>query len=235
MPHWRKVRFKGKEIWAECTPDGEPKTDGAGKVTIVYGLGGKAYSTFPDRLKPVAGAAIEEGPEAAPNTSAKGSRKKAGAKKDSSIFGGSEADLTDTHAVHLWTDGACSGNPGPAGAGTVLIDGDRRLEISEWLGQGTNNVAELTAIQLGLAELPRPLRRTLVVHTDSQYGIGVLAKGWKAKKNVELVADIKRQLRGIPRVVWHWVRGHEGVELNERCDALARLAISNRSSTRTEA
>lgn len=236
MPSWIQVRFKGKEIWAETGPDGQLAADSAGKVTIVYALGGKAYSTFADRVQVVPGASPEEGPpaKANPSTGGAGGKKKGGARANSTIFGGGPNDIVDEHSIHLWTDGACSGNPGPAGSGTVLLDGDRKLEVSEWLGKGTNNVAELTAILIGLQELERPVRRTLVVHTDSQYGIGVLAKGWKAKKNVALIGDIKRELRGIPRVVWHWVRGHEGVELNERCDALARRAIANRSSWRSE-
>ena len=233
MPSWLKVKFKGKDVWAEADGDHVKEGEG-GKITIVYSLGGKAYSTFRSRVKVVEGATPEDGPAAQDNPGrGSGSRTKK-PKVDSSIYGGGASDLTDSHAIHLWTDGACSGNPGPAGSGVVLIDGETTIERSEWLGQGTNNVAELTAILLGLEELQRPVRRTLVVHTDSQYGIGVLAKGWKAKKNVELIADIKRSLRGIPRVVWHWVRGHEGVELNERCDALARRAIANRASWRSE-
>ncbi|MCO4769348.1 MAG: ribonuclease HI [Deltaproteobacteria bacterium] len=235
MASWLKVKFKGKDVWAEAGADGKIKADSSGKTTVVYALGGKGYTTFADRVKPLPGATPEEGPAAQANPSTRGrGGKKSGAKANSTIFGGGPSDIEDEHAIHLWTDGACSGNPGPAGSGLVLIDGDARLEIASWLGQGTNNIAELTAILHGLQELSRPVRRTLVVHTDSQYGIGVLAKAWKAKKNVELIAQIKRELRGIPRVVWHWVRGHEGVELNERCDALARQAISNRADWRSE-
>jgi ribonuclease HI len=235
MARWHKVLFKGKEVWAEVGPDGTLAEGEGGKITIVYALGGKAYSTFRSRVALVEGSKPEEGPSAVAQPSGGGAaRTKPSARSNSTVFGGGPADLTDPHAIHLWTDGACSGNPGPAGSGTVLLDGDRRVDIARWLGEGTNNIAELTAILVGLQELERPVRRTLVVHTDSQYGIGVLAKAWKAKANTELITDIKRELRGIPRVVWHWVRGHEGVELNERCDALARQAISGRRSFRTE-
>jgi len=234
MASWLKVKFKGKDVWAEVGADGQIKEAEGGKITIVYGLGGKAYSTFRSRVKIADGAAPEDGPAAVANPSSGGKSKKSGGKANSSIFGGGPSDLTDSHAIHLWTDGACSGNPGPAGSGTVILDGDQRVDIAQWLGQGTNNIAELTAILVGLKELSRPVRRTLVVHTDSQYGIGVLAKAWKAKANTELILEIKRELRGIPRVVWHWVRGHEGVELNERCDQLARQAIAGRASFRTE-
>lgn len=133
--------------------------------------------------------------------------------------------------VIIYTDGACSGNPGPAGAGTVLIIDGRQRELSTWLGEGTNNIAELVAVQQGIRALEQPVERTVVVHTDSQYSIGILAKAWKAKANPKLIAEIRRDLEPLPKIVWHWVRGHIGVELNERCDALAREAIATRRST----
>ena len=228
MSRWIKVHFKGQQVWAEADERGQPRAAAGGKVTIVYKLGGKAYTTFANKLAVMEGHPIEEGP--APATKRSGGSKQRG-RSDSEIYGGGPADLTDPAAYHLWSDGACSGNPGPAGAGTVLLDGGHRTEWSTWLGNGTNNIAELIGILQGLQAIERPADRTVVVHTDSQYGIGVLARGWKAKANPDLVAEIRKQLNGLPRVVWHWVRGHEGVVLNERCDALARAAIGRRDST----
>src|SRR4029078_4664488 len=91
----------------------------------------------------------------------------------------------------VYADGACSGNPGPAGLGIVLVapDGKTTLEGYEYLGNATNNVAELTAI-LRAAEIV-PVGAAAVVHTDSQYSIGVLTKGWKAKDNQELIRGVK--------------------------------------------
>ena len=80
--------------------------------------------------------------------------------------------------------------------------------------------------------MPDPASTRLVVHTDSQYVIGVLAKNWKAKANQELVAELKSKVSRFEKVVWHWVRGHEGVDLNEECDELARLAIERKDSWR---
>lgn len=133
-------------------------------------------------------------------------------------------------AVVVYADGACSGNPGPAGLGVVLLDGKDRLEISEYLGEGTNNIAELTAILRALEAVAPD--RPIVLHTDSQYSIGVLQKGWKAKANVELVARLKKTLgeRAYAKLVY--VPGHAGVLLNERADALAREAVSTRKSRR---
>jgi ribonuclease HI len=128
-----------------------------------------------------------------------------------------------------YTDGACSGNPGPAGSGVVLVaPGGKMHEGLEYLGEATNNVAELTAILRALEWAPADARG-VVVHTDSQYAIGVLQKGWKAKANVELVERTKRavQARGARLV---YVPGHQGVPLNERADELAREAIATRST-----
>jgi ribonuclease HI len=135
-------------------------------------------------------------------------------------------------ALVAYTDGACSGNPGPAGSGIVLLDGDSRVEMSEYLGIATNNIAELTALLRGL-ELSPDKKRTIVLHTDSQYSIGVLTKGWKPKANVELIAQIKTEMKRHADVRLVYVPGHSGVPLNERADELARRGIAERTA-RTE-
>ena len=132
-------------------------------------------------------------------------------------------------ALELWTDGACSGNPGPMGIGVVAIDGAKRRELGEYLGVGTNNIAELTAIDraldlVGADAGARPVR----VYTDSSYSIGVLSKGWKAKANQELIGRMRRRLATMPNVEFVKVSGHAGVPENERCDELARDAITGR-------
>jgi ribonuclease HI len=134
--------------------------------------------------------------------------------------------------VVAYADGACSGNPGPAGLGVVLIDGPRRVEISEYLGTGTNNIAELTAVLRALGEVTDPAC-PLIIKTDSQYTIGVLQKGWKAKANVDLIAELKDALRARPARI-QYVPGHSGVVLNERADELAREAVKLRKSFRKE-
>jgi len=235
---WRRCWFKSGKVWAECDAAGQ-LISREEKVVFAYKKGDKrTYSTPAARLEPIAGGVAEEGDQAVmPGPSrgspaAKNTRKKSGGRQASEeIVGGSQSDIVDPGAIHLWSDGACSGNPGPAGAGTVLLWGDRRKEMSTWLGDGTNNVAELVAVLQGLDSLKAPVKRKLVVHTDSQYVIGVLVRGWKARANQELIAELRERLEVIPKVVWHWVRGHEGVELNERCDALARQAIECREST----
>ena len=134
--------------------------------------------------------------------------------------------------TEIWTDGACSGNPGPMGIGVVILDAGKRKEISEYLGIGTNNIAELVAVErglevadkLGIAGKDRPVR----VYTDSSYSIGVLSKGWKAKANQELIARLRKRLATMPNVEFVKVAGHAGIPENERCDELATTAISRR-------
>jgi len=133
--------------------------------------------------------------------------------------------------VTIYTDGACSGNPGPGGWGAVLISGPHRKEIRGGEADTTNNRMELTAAIAALDALKRPSR--VDVHSDSEYlrnGISVWIDGWKRNgwrtsakqpvKNAELwlKLDAARQRH---EVRWHWVRGHAGHRENERADELA--------------
>src|SRR5262249_7757791 len=133
------------------------------------------------------------------------------------------AGAAPANAVQVWTDGACTGNPGPMGIGVVVIDGRERKEVSEFLGEGTNNIAELTAIVRGL-ELA-PADRPVILHSDSAYALGLLGKGWKAKANQALVEEMRQKARRIAELHLVKVEGHAGVPENERCDELARQAI----------
>jgi ribonuclease HI len=141
----------------------------------------------------------------------------------------------EADAVEVYTDGACSGNPGPGGWGAVLRWRGRRRELSGFEPQTTNNRMELRAAIGALEALKRPM--TVRLHTDSNYlrnGVTIWLPRWKAngwrtadKKPVknqdlwrELEAAVERH-----RVEWHWVRGHSGDLDNERADQLAREAI----------
>ncbi len=137
--------------------------------------------------------------------------------------------------VEIFTDGACSGNPGPGGWGAVLRYGAHEREISGAEEETTNNRMELMAAIAALEALREPCEVTL--STDSEYlrkGITEWIGGWKrndwktaAKKPVKN-ADLWRRLEEAARrheVRWRWVRGHAGHEENERADALARAAI----------
>jgi ribonuclease HI len=138
-------------------------------------------------------------------------------------------------AVEIWTDGACSGNPGPGGWGGVLLYRGHRRELSGGELQTTNNRMELMAVIRTLEALKRPCRVT--IHTDSVYvmkGITEWLRQWKERgwrtadrkpvKNVELWQRLEAALAS-HEVRWRWVPGHSGVPENERADELARQAI----------
>jgi len=137
--------------------------------------------------------------------------------------------------VLIYTDGACSGNPGPGGWGAVLIAGGHERELSGGEPQTTNNRMEIMAAIAALEALTRPC--SVDLHTDSQYvrqGITEWMRGWKARgwrtadnkpvKNEDLWKRLDLA-RGRHEVRWHWVKGHSGHPLNERADGLARAAI----------
>ncbi|MDX1381428.1 MAG: ribonuclease HI [Xanthomonadales bacterium] len=137
--------------------------------------------------------------------------------------------------VDIYTDGACSGNPGPGGWGSVLLYNGHRRELSGGERQTTNNRMELMAVIQALETLKRPC--DVVLYTDSVYvmkGMTEWLEQWKRRnwrtadrkpvKNVELWQRLEEAIRR-HRVDWRWVRGHSGVPENERADELARLAI----------
>jgi ribonuclease HI len=124
--------------------------------------------------------------------------------------------------ITIYTDGACSGNPGPAGSGAVIMQNGTAIhEISESLGHATNNIAELTAIKLALEYLFDYASMPITLYTDSVYCIGSLTKNWKAKKNIELIGSIKDVLTAFTKLSIKHIKGHNGDPGNERADKLA--------------
>ena len=137
--------------------------------------------------------------------------------------------------IDIYTDGACSGNPGPGGWGAILRSGGKEKEI--WGGEPhtTNNRMELLAVIRALQLLKRPVQAR--VHTDSQYvqkGISEWIKGWKARgwktaakapvKNADLWRELDAEAAK-HEVQWLWVKGHAGHAENERADELARRGV----------
>ncbi len=138
--------------------------------------------------------------------------------------------------VDVYTDGACSGNPGPGGWGAILRHGGSEREILGGEADTTNNRMELMAAIQALEALTRPV--TARVHTDSTYlkdGITKWMEQWKARgwrtaakkpvKNVDLWQRLDAAAAGHD-VSWHWVRGHSGHPENERADELARQGLA---------
>jgi ribonuclease HI len=230
---WARAILRGQRVLARMRADGSFDAEG-GRVEIRYKPNdGRAYRAAARNLELVAGEALLPDDACAPADEPKEKDKEKGeAKKEraKASAGAAGTARVPEGAWIVYADGACSGNPGPAGLGIVMVEpgGGARHEGYEYLGTATNNIAELTAI-LRAAELV-PSGAAAVVHTDSQYSIGVLTKGWKAKANQELVADVKDALG--TRRGWRlqYVPGHAGVPLNERADELAREAVKTRAS-----
>ncbi len=196
-----------------------------GRVEIRYKPNdGRAYQAGERNLERIAGEAVLPDEACVAGQAVPSKAERSAERKSAAAAKALAPGAVPAGAWTVYADGACSGNPGPAGLGIVLVAPDGKMHDGyEYLGTATNNVAELTAI-LRAAEIV-PNGEPAVVHTDSQYAIGVLTKGWKAKANQELVASVKTALSG--RKDWRlvYVPGHSGVPLNERADELAREAV----------
>ena len=144
--------------------------------------------------------------------------------------------------IEIFTDGACSGNPGPGGWGAILRSGETERELFGGEPQTTNNRMEMTAVIEALRALKKPVAAK--VHTDSQYvqkGISEWIHGWKRRgwktagkdpvKNEDLWRELDR-LAAQHEIEWIWVRGHAGHPENERADALARRGVEQARSGR---
>jgi len=136
--------------------------------------------------------------------------------------------------VDLYTDGACSGNPGPGGWAAILMFGQHTKELSGYEAQTTNNRMEMTAVIMGLRALKEPCQVT--VYSDSELVVKAFTDGWidswqksnykQGKvKNIDLWESILEQLQR-HSVKWAWVKGHADNPWNNRCDELARMAIT---------
>ena len=141
-----------------------------------------------------------------------------------------------TETITIWTDGACSGNPGPGGWGAILRLGSADRELKGGAPDTTNNRMELTAAITALQSLDEP--SDVDLHTDSQYvrgGITGWMTGWKRNgwrtadkkpvKNMELWQQLDAATAR-HKVRWHWVKGHNGHPENERADLLARQGMA---------
>lgn len=141
--------------------------------------------------------------------------------------------------ITIYSDGACSGNPGPGGYGVILKFNDTEKELSGGFRNTTNNRMEIMGAIAGLEVLKEPCDVTIV--TDSQYLVNAIEKGWAAKwkangwmrnsKERALNADLWERLLKLTKfhtVKFNWVRGHNGHPENERCDMLAVAAAAMR-------
>jgi ribonuclease HI len=219
---WVSRLLRGERVYVKVGPGGEPASGADGRTDIIYKPGGKIYRAGARNLSPDPDPKTIPDSEAAPS----GNAPEASGKSASGKPGAASRTPIPSDAIIVYTDGACSGNPGPCGIGVVILDGGKRRELSEYLGTGTNNIAELMAIVRALEEVPRD--RTIVLHADSSYALGLLGKGWKAKANQELVERMRKTARDFRDLRLVKVDGHAGVPENERADELARGAVVKR-------
>jgi ribonuclease HI len=195
---WLRRRYRGNKVWVQVDEAGALRLDDRGLASLRYKPDDeRTYTVRPDEVKPLEEAAPP--PEASPAA----------------------------EPIRAFTDGASSGNPGPAGLGVVLLWGGRRREIRAFLGEGTNNEAELEAIRVALEAIRRE-DLPVEVHTDSEYAIAVLEQTKKAKANLPLIARIREAMARFPALRFVKVRAHSGIPENERADGLARAAIRDR-------
>jgi ribonuclease HI len=213
--HWKRMQFKGNKVWMAVDARQEPIKK-SGKVLIKYQRN-QDYEYW------VHAPSVHSLNEAPPETA----RKKETAEPSTVP----EKKLNCADAICIYTDGACSGNPGPAGIGVVMNYKGHTKEISRYIGIATNNRAELEAIRTGLATVKNPAL-PVVVFTDSSYALGILSRGWKAKQNLELVDDIRNLLARFKTIQFVKIKGHAGHPENERADRLAVQAINNTPSKR---
>lgn len=260
MP-WIRADFKDQVVWAEVDSAGKPVVTG-GRRAIRYQdkAGARIYRAAALGVLDQPGAPVElpagEEPDSAPSQgpSRAGSSRAGPTRAGRGSGFGSAGDRTEAQAraaaadarsrlaqlspdtVRVFTDGACQGNPGPAGSGVVMkLPDGRTFERHRALGQGTNNIGELTAIAMALELLTEHNvnpQAPIALFSDSEYARGVLTLGWKAKANVELINSIRARWRTWPNLKLEWVAGHVGIPENERADALARKGVEESRRSR---
>lgn len=213
------MAFKGNKVWVAVDPHKTPVVRN-GKVLVKYQLNQDyEYWVHKANVKSLDQLAVQKKTAGAKKTS----KTRAANEDDRAVIDRVKKELPGD-AILIFTDGASSGNPGPSGIGALMIYKDKEKRISRYIGNATNNIAELTAIHEALKTVKKrklPVR----VFTDSTYAEGVLTKGWKAKKNPALIGEIKETMAQFSDLVLIKVKGHAGVEENEVADQLATGAI----------
>jgi ribonuclease HI len=208
---WKRMRFKKNKVWLAFDRSGKPIEEN-NKVLIKYQLDQThEYWVHKSNIK-----SLDSDPVKTQQLENNKTVSQTGNKEQILIF----------------TDGASSGNPGPAGIGVVLRFGEHEKEISEYIGLATNNMAELRAIETGLLAVKKtdlPVR----IFTDSRYAYGVLTLGWKVKANIEMVQSIKKTMMKFKNLKIVKIKGHAGDKGNERADFLATSAIKDSSKNKS--
>ena len=207
---WERMSFKGNKVWVAFTRDGL-LLENKDKVLIKYNLTQDyEYWIKKESLEPL-DQAVPAGGKTSPHSSK--SPKK-----------GNHQENLPKDCIHIYTDGASSGNPGPSGIGALLIYHENQKQISQSIGIATNNIAELSAIKIAISHLKRydlPVR----IFSDSSYAIGVLTKESQPQANKKLVLEIRHLIQNFKEIKFIKVKGHAGIKENEVADFLATSAI----------
>ena len=225
--NWVRKRFKKNKVWMAADPAGNPLIQN-NKVLIKYQLDQeheywvKADTIFEIQPDGQTNDSKQETPTGIPKPGIR-------PVKSPKNLAGTPLPVEEKNVIIIYTDGASSGNPGPSGIGVFMRYGDHEREISTYIGNSTNNIAELTAIETALLEIKRP-DLPIRLYTDSSYALGLLINGWKAKKNISLVNSIKKRMTQFKDLKIIKVKGHSGIEGNEKADQLATSAIASQKN-----
>jgi ribonuclease HI len=239
---WKPARFKGKKVWAAVNAIGEMDASN-GLVPIRYSAneGATVYRASARNLTLDGGDATElpGGTQAAGEVRSKSSRfgsshtrsdtQKKAAQQDVRQF----LDGLSTETIRCFTDGSCQGNPGPSGTGVYIQIGEEEIRHHRYLGEGTNNIAELSAVYDALVILEErgvASDAAIIICTDSRYVEGILSKNWKAKANRQLITELRAKMRGFSNARIRWVAGHADIPENEEADRLANQALTEQQS-----
>ena len=212
---WKRMMFKGCKIYAQVNGNGNLLTQ-KGMVEIKYQLHqDMKYLARATSVKEIDEDFLRKMKTA--RTKKKNTLEKK--KLSPNLLNNQDED-----SIAVFTDGACEGNPGPAGIGILLQYRKHKKEVSRFIGRGTNNIAELTAIKVALQEIKDP-HLPVSIFTDSAYCHGVLGGSWKARKNQKLIKEIKKEMKRFPHLNLIKVEGHKGIEGNEIANQLAQQAL----------
>ncbi|MCP4678372.1 MAG: ribonuclease HI [Deltaproteobacteria bacterium] len=226
---FKEMQFKGNKVYVEVDESGHICLEN-GRARMRYKPdAGRVYSPSVSNLTEMDGTKPTPAADTGQPVPAKKRKPAAAAAAKIKRAVAEIATMPQKNTVVAYTDGACIGNPGPAGLGYAIAFPDGRLvHKGEPLGNATNNIAELAAIARVLDLVEDPSMKILI-HTDSEYSIGVLVRGWKAKANQELIGRIRKTLSRFPKVELRKVKGHAGIPENELVDDLARLAAETQA------
>ena len=215
---WKRMRFKSNKVWMALDEHGAPLIKD-GKSLIKYQLDQPhEYWVPPARIQALDAPGETTASSAAPPRKVK---KPAPSPVEEAL------DCNSDLCIH--TDGASSGNPGPAGIGVVMQYKGHRKEIARYIGLATNNQAELEAIRTALAAV-KNRRIPITIYTDSRYAWGLLTQNWKARQNQDLVQQIRNLMMKFENLRLIHIRGHAGNAENERADRLAVAAVQKGKS-----